>query len=91
MRTRLTVDRAGRVVLPKPLRDRLELEPGTPLELECYGEVITLRPLLPVPPLAKERGVWVYRTGQRLPATVTDAVLEELREGRNAPPFGPKK
>jgi AbrB family looped-hinge helix DNA binding protein len=28
MTSKLTLDKAGRVVLPKPLRDRLQLVPG---------------------------------------------------------------
>jgi AbrB family looped-hinge helix DNA binding protein len=34
MTSRLTVDKAGRVVLPKPVRDELQLSPGDSLELE---------------------------------------------------------
>ena len=45
MNTRLTLDKAGRVVIPKPLRDELHLEPGAVLELEFAGEEITLRPV----------------------------------------------
>jgi AbrB family looped-hinge helix DNA binding protein len=33
--TRLTIDSAGRVVISKVLRDRLDLEPGATLELEA--------------------------------------------------------
>jgi len=39
---RLTLDKAGRIVLPKPLRDELRLEPGDALEIESSGEDITL-------------------------------------------------
>ncbi len=45
MSTRLTIDKAGRVVIPKPLREELHLEPGDALELERAGEQITLRPV----------------------------------------------
>ncbi len=83
MSTRLTIDSAGRVVIPKPLRDELELEPGDALELESAGDRITLRPVRAVVPLTKEQGVWVFRTGQPLAAAVTDEVLREVREGRD--------
>ena len=33
-------------------------------------------------PLRKERGVWVFRTGKELPASVTDKVLRKIREKR---------
>jgi AbrB family looped-hinge helix DNA binding protein len=32
---RATIDMAGRVVIPKPLRDRLGFAPGTELELDA--------------------------------------------------------
>jgi AbrB family looped-hinge helix DNA binding protein len=38
MTTKLTLDKAGRVVIPKPLRDELNLEPGDALQLEAEGE-----------------------------------------------------
>jgi AbrB family looped-hinge helix DNA binding protein len=79
---RITIDKAGRVIIPKPLRDELQLAPGDTLELESMGERITLRPLRPALPAAKEKGVWVFRTGEPLTARVTDAVLSDLRERR---------
>ena len=45
MNTRLIIDKAGRVVIPKPLREELHLEPGDSLEMESAGEQITLRPV----------------------------------------------
>jgi AbrB family looped-hinge helix DNA binding protein len=44
MNVRLTIDKAGRVVILKPLREELHLEPGDALEVESVGEQITLRP-----------------------------------------------
>ena len=37
MTARLTIDGAGRVVIPKPLRKELDLSPGDTLELEAKG------------------------------------------------------
>jgi AbrB family looped-hinge helix DNA binding protein len=45
MNTRLTIDKAGRVVIPKPLREELDFGPGDALEIERAGEEITLRPV----------------------------------------------
>src|ERR1700685_4515870 len=59
MTTRLTIDGAGRVSLPKPLRKALDLAPGDTLEMETAGEEITLRPIRSAAPLAQEKGVWV--------------------------------
>ena len=79
----LTIDKAGRVVIPRPLRKVLHLEPGDTLEMESAGEQITLRPVRGTGPLTKEQGVWVFRTGQPLPASATDEVLQQLREERD--------
>jgi AbrB family looped-hinge helix DNA binding protein len=38
MNSRLTIDRAGRVVIPKTLREELRLEPGDSFEMESIGE-----------------------------------------------------
>jgi AbrB family looped-hinge helix DNA binding protein len=40
---RLTIDKAGHIVIPKPVREELRLEPGDTLEIEKVGEQITLR------------------------------------------------
>jgi AbrB family looped-hinge helix DNA binding protein len=77
--TQLTIDSAGRIVLPKPLRTELDIGPGDLLELESVGEHITLRPVRGGAPPAKEKGVWVFRTGQPLAASVTDNLLDVTR------------
>ena len=82
MDARITIDKAGRVILPKPLREELQLVAGDTLELQSSGERIVLRPLRPALPVAKEKGVWVFRTGKPLAASVTDNALRDLREYR---------
>lgn len=88
MTTKLTLDKAGRIVIPKPLRDELHLAPGDALELESADEQITLRPVRTITPLRKERGVWVYRTGQRLPASLVQDTIRQLREERGQAAVG---
>jgi AbrB family looped-hinge helix DNA binding protein len=83
MTSKLTLDKAGRVVIPKPLRDELQLGPGDTLELESSGEQITLRPVRGTMPLQKEHGIWVYRTGNPLPESVIDNTIREIREERD--------
>jgi AbrB family looped-hinge helix DNA binding protein len=88
MNIRLTIDKAGRVVIPKPLREELRLEPGDALEMETAGEQITLRPVRGTGPLAKEHGVWVFRTGQPLAVSATDEVLQQIRTERDRANLG---
>jgi|SRR6516225_12252632 len=88
MIAKITLDKAGRVVIPKPLRDELQLGPGDSFELDNEGELITLRPVRTTVPLQKERGVWVYRTGQKLPASAAHDTIRQIREERARAPFG---
>lgn len=81
--TTVTLDKAGRVVLPKRLRDELHLESGDTLELELEGDRLTLRPIRSASPLRREQGVWVFRGGGHVSAAATDKVLREAREFGN--------
>ena len=56
MAATVTVDKAGRVVVPKEIRDELRLEAGDTLALESEGERVTLRPVRPRRAVAK--GAW---------------------------------
>ena len=91
MPSHLTIDRGGRIVIPKPLREKLNLVPGDSLELESAGEQITLRPVRGTAPLKKEHGVWVFRAGQSLPASSTDEMLQQIREERDLNNLGKGK
>ncbi|HKO05698.1 MAG TPA: AbrB/MazE/SpoVT family DNA-binding domain-containing protein [Candidatus Acidoferrales bacterium] len=75
-----TLDKAGRLALPKPLLDKMRLGPGDRVLLESEGEQIILRPERPPATLKKKRGVWVY---QGEPSRVSLPVLiEREREKR---------
>jgi AbrB family looped-hinge helix DNA binding protein len=84
MNTTVTLDKAGRVVIPKTLRDELHLEPGDSLALESEGESVTLRPVRSASPMRKERGVWVFHGGRKLTASATDKVLHDIRARRDS-------
>ena len=89
MNAKVTLDRAGRVVLPKTLRDAMHLSPGDTLDLTVKGDEVTLRPRRGAAPLQKERGVWVLRTGQGLSAGETEAALRAVRAQRQRQLAGP--
>lgn len=88
MTAKLTLDKAGRIVLPKRLRDELHLNPGDEMEVERTGELVTLRPVRAVTPMQKERGVWVFRTGSKLSTSVADDALREVRDERHRAALG---
>ncbi|MBM4421718.1 MAG: AbrB/MazE/SpoVT family DNA-binding domain-containing protein, partial [Chloroflexi bacterium] len=68
------IDGAGRVVLPKPLRDRFRLKAGSRLELEVRADHVVLTPVVERPPLVKEKGWWVYQGQAESAAALEDAV-----------------
>lgn len=80
MTTKLTLDRAGRVLIPKRLRQELRLGAGDVLQLESEGEQITLRPDRAKALLKKEHGVWVYQ-GDAVQASLP-GVIDHEREKR---------
>ncbi len=82
MNTTLTVDKAGRVVLPKPVRDELQLQPGDSLELESSEDRIVLRPHRGGAGLHKKQGIWVFSTGEPISAEATDEILRQIRRER---------
>lgn len=86
MTTRITLDRAGRVLIPKTLRQELHLGPGDTLQLEREGDEITLRPLRPKALLKKEKGVWVYQ-GEPTHVSIPD-LIDRQREQRSREHLG---
>jgi AbrB family looped-hinge helix DNA binding protein len=56
----LRMDKAGRVILPKPLRDRLGLHEGSDLEIVETSEGVLLKPIEPRPSMVKKQGLWVH-------------------------------
>jgi len=83
MNTTVTLDKAGRVVIPKSLRDELRLAPGDSLTLESDGDNVMLRPVRSASALRREHGIWVFRGGRKLAADETDRALNTLRQERD--------
>jgi AbrB family looped-hinge helix DNA binding protein len=55
------LDRFGRVVVPKEIRDRLGLKPGAEMEIDENGSEVVLKPVEHETPLKLEDGVLVFR------------------------------
>ena len=83
MLTKTTIDKAGRIVLPKPLRDELRLEPGDILELETSGDKITLRPAQTSGQLVKKQGMWVFRSDEPLTEEIVEETARNIQKERD--------
>ena len=78
----LTIDKAGRVVVPKPVRDALQISPGDTLELESSDDHIILRPARGNARIFKKQGMWVLHSDTPLPPNVVEATMRRVRRER---------
>jgi AbrB family looped-hinge helix DNA binding protein len=83
MELTITIDKAGRVVIPKEIRDKLRLGAGDSLALDCEGETLTLRPIHAGAPLRKEHGIWVFHGGKPLSLEEANRIVRDVREQRD--------
>ena len=82
MSTIVEIDKAGRIVVPKKLRDALHLTPGTRLKVERSGESLVLEQDMPEPQLEMIDGLWVMSGNKRLTADEANARIDDARELR---------
>ena len=79
---RTTIDGAGRVVIPKAVREEAGLGPGTELDVEFRDGRVELEPVsVPMRLVRRGVGVAVEPTVELPPLTVEDVrdVLERIR------------
>jgi AbrB family looped-hinge helix DNA binding protein len=78
---KLRIDKAGRVVFPKPLRKRLGL--ASEMELEAVEQPggILLRPVMQKPSMIQVDGLWIHQ-GAAEPGADWEHVLNQVREDR---------
>ena len=76
------MDKAGRIVLPKAVREELQLSPGGSLDLEVSEDRVVLRPARAKPRMYKKHGIWVLHTGSPLPADVVENTIKKVRKER---------
>jgi AbrB family looped-hinge helix DNA binding protein len=75
------IDKAGRLVVPKKLRDALHLVPGTRVVLRQEGDAIVVEPEVKHRGLYMKNGFLVYSIGRPLPPDHVDWV-EQNRDER---------
>lgn len=91
MNATLTIDKAGRVVLPKPVRDALQISPGDSLELESSEDHIVLRPAPSKGRMYKKQGVWIFDSGVPLAAEAVNKTIRRVRAERDRHVLGKYK
>ena len=77
MNATLTIDKAGRIVLPKPVRDALQIESSE--------DHIVLRPAPTKGRMYKKQGMWVFDSGSDVPlsAEVVNQTIRRVRAERD--------
>jgi AbrB family looped-hinge helix DNA binding protein len=75
------IDKAGRIVVPKPLRERLGFKPDTELVAIEQPEGVLLRRVEQRPSMVKVDGLWVHQ-GNAEPGANWERILEDVREER---------
>lgn len=77
-----TIDSAGRIVVPKPLRQALGLKAGQPLEIRAGDGRLEIE-IAPTPVQLKRRGKGVVAVpGTELPVLTAEQVRETLERVR---------
>jgi len=82
MNATIKIDKAGRVVLPKRVREELQIASGDQLKLESDHDRIILRPSHGAAQLKKKRGIWVYHADEPLAAATVQETVERTRRER---------
>jgi AbrB family looped-hinge helix DNA binding protein len=83
----LTIDGAGRIVLPKPVRERLGLNAGSNLEIEEVPEGVILKPTGRGSSLIR-KGTFLIHTGELPPGYDLLKAIEQDRDERDRKTWG---
>ena len=79
----VTIDNAGRLVVPKLFREQFNLTPGCALEIEASADGMTLRRADAEPALARKQGILVHHGATRTALDIADFIRAE-RNARHA-------
>ncbi|MCF7948846.1 MAG: AbrB/MazE/SpoVT family DNA-binding domain-containing protein [Spirochaetia bacterium] len=80
---KITIDNAGRVVIPKHIRERHHMRPGTELEIENEADGISLKVSGKKPSLIEKRGILVHHGGDTVTLDISD-FINRAREQRTS-------
>lgn len=75
------IDKAGRIVLPKPVRDRFRLRQGSDLEIEERPDGLLLKPVEQRPSMVQKNGIWVH-LGKLPKGLDWETLVDDARDDR---------
>lgn len=84
-RVHIQIDRFGRVVLPKKLRERLGFRAGTEFKVEETDDAILLKPVVPKAEVVDVGGWLVLKSSgkKKISLEETFKAIEDSRTGRD--------
>jgi len=74
-----TIDGAGRVIVPKKIREAVQLEAGSEIDVRVENGIIQLEPIA-APVKFMKRGHLLVATRPERPGTLTQEMVEATRE-----------
>jgi len=74
-----TIDSAGRILLPKPLRDRLGVRPGAKVDISLYGDGLHIAPTGRTARIERHDGDWVAVSNTPITDDDIFDLLESIR------------
>ena len=80
-----TMDSAGRLVLPKAIRDEARFEPGVPLRIVCHDGRVEIEPLPREVRIVRRGRMWVavpMEDSESLKSAVVRGTMKSARERR---------
>jgi AbrB family looped-hinge helix DNA binding protein len=81
MKVKVKLDKAGRLRLPKSIREALQIRSGATLEVEIEGDGLAISPVRARPGLQSEQGIWVFRSDSAANVSIPD-LIDRQREQR---------
>jgi AbrB family looped-hinge helix DNA binding protein len=79
---KITIDKTGRIVIPKRIREQYNLRPGVPIELENTAEGVFLKVIAQEPSLIRKKGILIHHGSDTVNLDTAEVVNRE-RQSRN--------
>ena len=76
----IAIDRFGRLVLPKEIRDHWGLRGGTEFEVEEQEDAILLRPIARQARFTEKEGLPFFELGEPLDPSLVEETLDKARK-----------